>query len=873
MSTNQTAVEAASPYRLPQSAIPSFYDIRITPDIEGGKHFTGEQKVLIEVHEPVNEIVLNAAEMEITEAVLVDDDGTRMVGKATVDNATERATIRFDGIVGAGHWELDLKFVGTFNPKLKGFYLSRYKNPAGGDEVIATTKFEPCDARRAFPCWDEPAFKARFKIALVIDENLNAISNGRVLKETPTAGGKKVVEFAPTIKMSTYVVAYVIGKLEASDPIMTEDGVPIRVWCVQGKKHLAAFALSAAKFSLEYFAHYFQQAYPSDKLDLVAIPDFASGAMENFACITFRETALLVDINTASHAELERVAEVVMHENAHMWFGDFTTMSWWNGLWLNEAFATFMAAKSLHAWKPEWKFWEGFNVQRAIAMRTDGLCETRSIEFPVHNPDEARGMFDVLTYEKGCAILRMLELFLGEDEFRKGIVNYLAKHAYDNADTPDLWAAIEEVTARFSTDVTVTDLMNTWVFQPGYPVVTVEESEVSGSITLKQQMFRYLSTDLPTRLWQVPVHVRATVSGATGPETIEKVVLLGKTNQTFYFGENLSSVVANAGGHGFYRVQYQPQLMQKLLDNFGSLPAGERFNFVNDLWATVQSGQTPLAEYISTVRTICGQHGETDLNVFSVIVGSVQTMRRIVPQEADSNRGLLKLATDLVSPALAKLGTKAKVGESSQDGQLRGMLLSLLGVLGDAQTKLWAKDTYDRYKADKTSVDTNLVGAMVDTLAAHGDEAMYNEFIERKTKAATPQEETRFLYALTGFRDAALAKRTLNGCVDGTIRTQDAPFMVQKVLSNSVTARTAWDFVKENWDKMVGLYPVQGVTRLCEAVTVLVGDDVADEVPAFFQTHIVKAGEKSIKQYLEQQRIAVQLKHRERSNFQQLLGS
>lgn len=869
MSTNQTAVEAASPYRLPQTVIPSFYDIRIKPDIKGGKHFTGEQKIMLEVKEPVTEIVLNAAEMVISEAVLTDDSGTRMVGKATVDDATERATIRFDGIVGAGHWELDLKFTGTFNPKLKGFYLSRYKTGSGDNDVIATTKFEPCDARRAFPCWDEPAFKARFKMSLIIDEKHNAISSARQLKETPLGDGTKLVEFAPSIKMSTYVVAYVIGNLEATAPVITADGVPIRVWCVPGKAHMASFALSAAKFSLEYFARYFHQPYPGDKLDLVAIPDFASGAMENFACITFRETALLVDTKTASHAELERVAEVVMHENAHMWFGDFTTMSWWNGLWLNEAFATFMAAKCLAEWKPEWKFWEGFNVQRAIAMRTDGLCETRSIEFPVRNPDEARGMFDVLTYEKGCAILRMLELFLGEEEFRKGIVNYVAKHAYGNADTPDLWAAIEEIAKPFSDTVNVGDLMNTWVFQPGYPVVGVQESEVTGSITLQQEIFRYLGGDKPATLWHVPVHVRATAGG----ETIEKAVLLSKPSQTFYLGEGLSSVVVNAGGHGFYRVRYAPELVAKLLSNYGSLSAGERFNVVNDLWANVQSGQTPLSEYLSTIATITGAHGETDVNVFSIITGSLHTLRRILPRTAENRKRLLKFAESVTGPALQKLGMEAKASEDNNDAQLRGSLIGLLGVLGDAQVKLWAADKWDRYKADRTAVDTNLVGAMVETLATHGDAARYDEFVARKNSAATPQEETRFLFALASFQQPELASRTLAGCVDGTVRTQDAPMLINRVLSNPAVAAVAWSFVKENWDKMVSLYPVQGITRLSEAASVLIGDDIPADVDTFLSQHAPKASEKAVKQTLEQRRIARALKQREEQNLLAVLSS
>lgn len=877
MSANQTVVDERS-NRLPTTVKPLFYDIRVEPDLKAFT-FAGQQKVLLEISEPVSEIVLNSADIVISKAVLSDDNGTRMIGSVKHDEASERATIKLDGIAGAGHWELDLDYTGIINDKLKGFYRSVYKTADGKEEVIATTKFEPCDARRAFPCWDEPAFKARFKICLVIPNEYNAIANAGLIKQTDLGNGKKRLEFAPSIPMSSYLVAYVVGKLEASAPVLADMGdgstKEIRVWAVPGKKHLSGFALQAAKFSLEYFARYFQQPYPGDKLDLVAIPDFASGAMENFGCITFRETALLVDTKTASHAELERVAEVVMHENAHMWFGDFTTMSWWNGLWLNEAFATFMAAKSLDAWKPEWRFWEGFNIQRAIAMRVDGLRETRSIEFPVHNPDEARGMFDVLTYEKGCAVLRMLELALGEEKFRTGIIRYVAKHAFANADTPDLWAAIEEMVESPDGMGRITELMNTWVYQSGYPVITVEESNVKGSVTFSQKIFRYLDDGqpLPDTLWQVPLHVRATVDGADGkPVAVEKVLFLSKPSQTFYLGENLSALVVNAGGHGFYRVRYSDSLREKLMNDPKLLSASERFNLVNDMWATVQSGQLSVKDYLSAVDKLTGKFGESDVNVFSVIVGSLQTLRRISPQEEQVQLGLRNLAHSICKPALDKLGWQsARAGETPQESQLRGQLLSLLGVLGDSNVRQWAEKAFKRYQTDKSQVDTNLVGAIVDTLATNGDTAQYETFLKLNAGAATPQEEQRFLFALAQFGDATLIDRTLTMCIDGTVRTQDAPYLVRNVLMNPKARERAWTFVETNWDRMAAAYPMSGMSRMCEGVTSFATPELEAQVRKFFATHPVKGGEKSVKQYLEQLSIAVRLKAREQDKLKDLL--
>ncbi len=866
MSAQNTLAEL-NQHRLPTIAIPDSYDICITPDLEGAV-FSGQEKISLSIQRPLSQVVLNAAELVISEAILTDASGTKLTGTVSLDAVSERATISFDGTAGVGQWDLCLKFTGILNNKLRGFYRSSYKTSQGKDELIATTKFEPCDARRAFPCFDEPAFKASFSISLVIADDLSAVSNARLVKETALPGNKKLLEFAPTIKMSTYLVAYIVGKLEASEPV-TANGTEIRVWATPGKKHLTSFALEAAKFSLEYFAGYFEQPYPGDKLDLVAIPDFASGAMENFGCITFRETALLVDKSSASHAELERVAEVVAHENAHMWFGDFVTMSWWNGLWLNEAFATFMAAKCLHAFKPEWKFWEGFNVQRAVAMRVDGLHSTRSIEFPVNNPEEARGMFDVLTYEKGCAVLRMLELFLGEENFRQGIVGYLDKHAFANADTHDLWDAIEQATDPFSAKVTVTEMMNTWIFQAGYPVVSVSESAVSGAITLSQRPFKFLSQDKSDALvlWHIPVSIRAQVDGGT----VEKTVCLSKASETIYLGENVGAVVVNAGGNGFFRVEYEDSLKARIVGSLSALSASERFNFVSDLWATVLAGNTPLCQYLKDVERLAAT--EDDSNVFTVILGSLHYLRRIVSQTEAVREALVSLARRIVLPALSRLGWDSQQGETPQAGQLRGSLVSILGIIGDKQVHAQAAKLFERHLEGSATIDANLLPALVDALSANGDEQRYRQFCQLKGSAATPQEEQRYLFALAAFRDEGLIKETLGKALDGSVRTQDAPFLLRSLLMNPAAARLSWEFVKANWPEMVKAFPMSGLSRMCEGVTALADVALAEDVRNFFSQHKVQGGEKAVAQYLETLRIAVEFSKREKTELEGQLAS
>src|SRR5580700_1495858 len=428
-------------YRLPKNVTPKRYGIRLTPDLQAFT-FQGEVDIAVVVNQATDDVVLNALELEI-DKVTAHRGGKSLAAKAEPEPSKERAHLRFAEKLAPGEWTLKIAFRGILNDKLHGFYRSQYQDASGKTHTAATTQFESTDARRAFPCWDEPELKASYKITLVVDQNLTAISNAHAESEkASTIKGKKEVVFAETMVMSTYLVAFIVGEFDATAPV--DAGTPLRVVHVPGKAELSSFAKDIGAFSLKYFANYYGLRYPGDKVDLIAIPDFASGAMENLGAITFRETALLVDEKTASRAELERVADVVSHENAHMCFGDLVTMKWWNGIWLNEAFATFMEMLAVDAWKPNWKRWESFSVSRTAAMAIDALSSTRPIEFTVLSPEDCRSMFDVLTYEKGAAVLRMLEQFLGAEVFRKGISAYLKKHQYANTETGDLWDALQE---------------------------------------------------------------------------------------------------------------------------------------------------------------------------------------------------------------------------------------------------------------------------------------------------------------------------------------------------------------------------------------------------------------------------------------------
>ena len=841
------------PYRLPRHVVPIRYDLRLEPDLTTAR-FAGEETITLTIHQPTSEIVLNAIELDITSAKIEGDSGPARQATVMLDAALQRCHLTCAMPLSPGTWKLSITFSGTLNDKLRGFYLSTYKDERGTIHNMAATQFEATDARRAFPCWDEPDFKAVFSSTLIIDPTLTAVSNSAIAAET-LAGGKKVVRFADTMKMSTYLVAFIVGRIEPTDPVMIGK-TPLRLWAIPGKKHLAKFGQDIAAASLSFFERYYGIPYPGDKLDLLAIPDFASGAMENLGAITYRETALLVDQRSATHGELERVADVVAHENAHMWFGDLVTMSWWNGLWLNEAFATFMEMLAVNAWRPEWKRWDSFGVSRAAAFSVDGLHSTRPIEYPVQAPKDADAMFDVLTYEKGASVLRMLEQHIGPRVFRDGVRDYLHAHAYGNADTNDLWVSLGKIAKQ-----PVPELMNGWIFQPGYPLITAE-IDPSGRLALSQQRFTYLpNSALSTQhsapiTWQIPLQMRVTAGGKINTSRM----LLTEKDTTVPLPHDWESVLINEGGHGFYRVRYAPDLLDRILNSgIDRLAATERFNLINDAWAITVAGLMPLTDYLDLTARFTA---EQDKNVWAVLLDSFSFLNRIITVE--DRPALEAFVRGRIGPAVTALGWVPRSGESEGTKQLRGELIGAQGKLGnDLAIQDRAAELYQAYRNDATAVDPNVVPALVAILAHTGDATRYDEFNERFRTATTPQEERRYLFSLAGFQPKALLERALARTISGDIRTQDAPFLVTAILGNVYGRELAWAFVKTNWEKMDQLFPKQGLRRMCGGIVSLATPELERDVRDFFVTRKIDLGGKTLDQYLEQLRIAVTVRERD----------
>jgi puromycin-sensitive aminopeptidase len=832
--------EADLRYRLPRTVVPSRYDLTLEPDLDAGR-FSGVVVADVRVAEPVTEVVLNANELSLEEASVSSPDGRRVeVAKILLDHELERATLELSEALEPGPWAVRIAFRGELNPRLTGFYRSTYADD-GRTHVIGTTHFEATDARRAFPCWDEPDLKAVFAISLVVPDDLLAVSNGPEVAREPAGDGRTRIRFADTMSMSTYLAAWVVGRLDVTDPV-DAGGVPVRVVHVPGKAHLAPFALDASTHSLTWFADYYGIPYPEAKLDHVAIPDFAQGAMENVGCITYREQVLLVDPDRATREERVDVAETIAHEVAHMWFGDLVTMRWWNGIWLNEAFATFMSMLAVDDFRPDWGIWNDFVRQRTSALEVDALETTRPIEYEVRSPDDASGMFDTLTYVKGGAVLRMLEQWLGPERFRDGIRRYLREHAYGNTETHDLWDALEAETGE-----PVRRIMDAWIFQPGYPAISVA---LDGDRVRCTQRRFLPSKDDDTTTWPVPLTIRQV---ADRDERVERILVEADGAELDGLGPG-AVVVANAGSASFVRVWYDDELRGRVAARaLEVLSPEERYAFVDDAWAAVVAGRAPAASFLDLVG---GFGEETDLRVWQAILGGFGWLDRFV--EGEPRERLRATVRELVRPAVERLGWEPAADEPDLTRALRGQLVQSLAILGgDPEATAHVRELELEGEGDP-----QLLQAAVEAVAAEGTAEDLDRFWERYRHAGTPQEEERYLFASSRFPGDAEIERVLSASMTDEVRTQDAPYLLARATTNRAQGPRVWRFIAERWDEMQDRFASSNIIGLVSGVRYLTDRATADDVDAFFRTHDIPQNHLMLLQTLERMRVAAALRER-----------
>ncbi len=834
-------------YRLPRTATPSRYDLVLEPDLDAAT-FRGVVDISLDVKETTAELVGNAADLAIDEAWVVLEGGDRVEAAVTLDAESERFVAHLPVKLEPGPARLHVAFRGVLNDQLRGWYRSTYRDDDGVERVIATSQMESTDCRRAFPCWDEPDLKAVFSVTFVVHDDLVVFSNGREVERVAAGDGKVRVRFDDTMLMSTYLVAFIVGPLVAGATIDV-DGIPLRVVHVPGKEGLTSFALDIGAFALRWFQDYYAIPYPGDKVDLVALPDFAAGAMENLGCITFRETALLVDPVKATQSEEQRVADVVAHELAHMWFGDLVTMKWWNGIWLNEAFATFMEVAACDAFRPPWKRWENFSLERTVAFEADSLTSTRPVEYEVRSPADAEGMFDVLTYQKGGALLRMLEQYLGEERFRDGIRHYLALYAYRNAETSDLWDALEQ-----STGEPVRRIMDTWIWQGGFPLVSVRRRADGHCLVLSQRRFLFEGEDDGTR-WSIPVIVRQRAGELTKED---RLLLDGDDAQVALLAPD-AVVVANAGSHGFYRVAYEDALRDRLTGPaLAELTTAERYSLVDDAWAAVVAGELGADAF---VRFTSGFQEERDLPVWQILLAGLRWLDRFLDGEARAR--LQRHVRDLIAPALADLGWEPRPTDDDLTPPLRGLLIRALALQGaDAETVPRARAVHAEALADPAAVDPELAAAAIAVIAGTGEAADHDAFVEAYRTSSDPQEQLRYLNALAEFPSPELMARTLAFAMSEDVRTQDAPFLLRGCIANRDHGSMAWRFVRERWDEANTRFPRNAIPRMVDGVKTLTRPEEQADVAAFFAEHDIPQATKTLEQILERQRVNVGLRER-----------
>ncbi len=855
-------------YRLPTTVRPSAYTIRLELDHES-ETFSGRVVIDAEAGNATSEFTLNSEDLTIT-AATASQDGDTTTCDVELDEERERLTLRSERRFQPGPLILAIEFHGRCNEQLVGPYVSHFSHADGEPAKLITTQFEATHARKCFPCWDEPAIKASFEIELIIDGDHQAVSNAPEVSRTSLDDGRVAVRFAPTIVMSTYLVAFVAGPIETTEPIDV-GGVPLRVVHVPGKGALTDFALEAGAFALTYFTDYFGLPYPGDKLDLVAIPDFAFGAMENLGCVTFREALLLIDPDQATQPELQRAADVINHEIAHMWFGDLVTMSWWNGLWLNEAFATFMEMRCTDAFRPGWDRWTDFGLSRSEAFATDSLASTRPIEYEVISPVDAEGMFDVLTYEKGAAVVRMLEQYLGEDRFRDGIRRYMVEHQFANADTADLWDAVEAETGE-----PVRQIMESWIFQGGYPQVVVTDpadgSPTTGGarVELTQHRMRFQGADRSdNQYWMVPVSYRRIAtdpehggdrsSGEPAGPSVERL-LLDTDPATIEGIDPAHPLVVNSSGSGFYRVLYPDAHREALaavaVDHLNPV---ERYALIDDTWSAVLAGQTTTPSFLTLLEAMTG---ESDRSVWQRLIGGYSRLRRLVDGEARER--LEEITHDALAPALAGLGLSPGPDDDDRRRQLRADLVRGLGVVAnDPDIQDEAKRASATGLRNPELVDSSLLAAAIDVVAAGGDEADFDDFIRAWKAATTPQSELRYLGALTDFPDPALVEQVYGLILDGSVRTQNAPFLLRRALLNEHCGHRTWQFITQHWDRLVDTFASSLIVRMLEGINALDTEADREAVAGFFSQHSVPSGQRTLQQILERQRVEVSLRQRE----------
>jgi aminopeptidase N/puromycin-sensitive aminopeptidase len=884
-----TANFAVQAQRLPNGVSPEHYSLTLTPDLRGAT-FSGEETIDLILVAPSKKITLNAAELKFvsvqethSEVVRVVTKGgqreisgtmpgkpVRQDGYVLLDAADEQATFLFPKELPAGKVSLTIHYTGVLNDKLRGFYLSKTKT-----RNYAVTQFEPTDARRAYPSFDEPALKATYDVTLVVDTGDTAISNTNIISDTPgPVAGKHTLRFATTPKMSTYLVAFLVGDFKCTEG--KSEGVPIRACSTPDKVELTRFALESAKYVLHYYDDYFGIRYPMPKLDMVALPDFEAGAMENFGCITYRETDLLVDSRTGDIPAKKRVAVVVAHEMAHQWFGDMVTMQWWDNLWLNEGFATWMQTKPLAEWKPEWNYPQDDAQDLDQTLNLDSQKTTRTIRATANTPDEINEMFDGIAYGKAGAVIGMVEHYIGKEAFRQGVHNYLQAHLYANATAEDFWDA-----QTANSHLPVDKIMSSFVTHPGVPLLTFSERQ-AGGVPVEQSRF-FLSSTATAEVtatdghgrqdqhWTVPVCLKT--ADKINDKPICRVLTPEDSSIPLPMDVGVPMLYANAGGKGYYRTLYTPQQYSAIVAKAETaLTPPERIGLLGDRWALVRSGQATVGGYLDLVLAL---KQDPNAAVLDLVHRQLERVDSDIATDED-RAAFAAMVRRQFGPVYAALGSPVK-GEPFDRQQLRGTLFEMLGAAGDPAVLAQAQQLTTRVFAVGNRKDKTLDAALSDSAvlvsASNGDAGLYDKLLAASKNSPDPGEKTDALRTLGRFRDPALVQRTLDYLVSGEVRNQDTWIVLVPLLRDRATRDQTWDYMQKNWDRVHAQLTVSSGAEVVRATGNFCTAERRDEVMKFFATHKIEASERTLAKAVDSINDCIQLRSGQEPDFHTWLQS
>ena len=845
---------ANTPGKLPKQVVPLEYSIRIVPDVSKFT-FSGSETVKLKASAPVHELVLNSLELEIAKASI---DGTQLSPAAIkLDPNNELLTIALPNELAIGEHSLALEFSGTITPKGRGFYYMPYQEQGTGAKKMALgTQFEPSDARRFFPCWDEPSFRARFQLTAVVPENWLAVSNIPIESERKinVPEGSKEVRFQQTPPMSSYLNVFVVGEFDAIETKAA--GTQIRVIATKGKAEWGRYALESTAQILQYYNDYFGVRYPLPKLDQIAIPGGFGGAMENWGGITYYESALLFDPKKSSASTRQRIYEVVAHETAHQWFGDLVTMAWWDNLWLNEGFASWMGSKCTAHFNPDWEVWLARNIQRdparragiakEVAMEGDARSTTHAIQQPVANESDANSAFDDITYRKGQSFLRMLESFLGEDVFRDGVRRYIAAHQYSNSTTADLWNALSGASGK-----PVGEIAAAWTEQPGFPVVMMKRD--GEKVSLSQERFTINFPNAPALRWKIPV-----TYFVVGEEKIESRLMTDKI-------DSLPNVPVgrviklNANGAGNYRVLYDDSSWKALLGALAKLNLEDRVNLLSDSWALVQANRADVSLYLEVIGKLPRGH---ELAERDQIVNAFDYINRLLIGEPAREK-FQAYACSTLRPTFNELGWEPKKKESPRDSLLRASLIVALGDLNDQEVIDGCKQRFEKFVADPGSLAPDLRASIFSVVGQNADEPTWNKLHELGLKTTSIEEKQNYYDALTTARDPKLAGKTLQISLTDELPTSRALHMVGKVARYSGHPDLAWEFAKANMKALLAKTDALGANTFAPGLFVFFSEKSrADELKTYAKSNLPATSAKEIAKAVDEVEFGTEFKKR-----------